>query len=298
MNGKTVVITGGTSGIGQAAAEQLARRGARIVLVARDPARAEAALGRLRRIAPDAGHALHLADLSRLHEMQRVGDTIAETEAKVDVLINNAGAWFHDRVETEDGFETTFALDHLSYFVLAHALRESLSAASPSRIVNTSSVGHRFAALDWADLQSRNHYRGFEAYCRAKLCNVLFTREIARRLSGAGVTANCFHPGFVASRFGDNNGGLRKLGFGLAKSLVAITPEMGAATLVYLASAPELADRSGGYYAKCRPVEPSRRARDEVAARRLWDLSAEMTRVGPVAPGRTPVRRNAQVDSR
>jgi len=283
MKGKTVVITGGTSGIGQAAAEELARRGARIVLVARDPARAEATLGRLRRTAPDAGHALHLADLSRLHEMKRVGATIAETEPKIDVLVNNAGAWFHDRIETEDGFEKTFALDHLSYFVMAEVLRGPLAAASPSRIVNTSSVGHRFAALDWTDLQSRDAYRGFKAYCRAKLCNVLFTREIARRLSSSGVTANCFHPGFVASRFGENNRGLGKIGFGLAKSLFAITPERGASTLVYLASASQLADRSGGYYAECKPVEPSREARDDAAARRLWDVSAEMTGVAPGA---------------
>ncbi len=280
MATKTVVITGGTSGIGLAAALDLARQGYRIVLVARDPSRAEATLKRIRRISPEAGHTLHLGDLSRLADMKRVGAAIAAAEPRIDVLVNNAGAWFPERIVTEDGFEKTFALDHLSYFVLTDALLPALKAATPSRIVSTSSEGHRFASLDFDDLQSARRYKGFVAYCRAKLCNVLFTRELARRLAGTGVTATCFHPGFVASRFGDESTGFGRTAFGLAKSLFAISPEKGAATLVYLATSPAVAGQSGGYYAKQRQGKASGAGRDDIAARRLWDVSAQLTGVG------------------
>ena len=282
MKGKTIVITGGTSGIGLAAARELARLGARIVLIARDPARAEATLRQLRRVAPGVDHAVHLADLSRLSEMKRVGALIASAEPRVDVLVNNAGAWFAERVETEDGLEKTFALDHLSYAVLTEALMPGLRAAAPSRVVNTSSDGHRFASLDFADLQSRRSYKGFVAYCRAKLCNVLFTRELARRLVGTGVTVNSFHPGFVASRFGDESVGWGRSVFSMAKSLFAVSPEKGAETLVHLAASPEVEGQSGDYYVKRRIVSPSRAGRDDAAAVRLWDATARIT--GAVEP--------------
>ena len=277
---KTIVVTGGTSGIGLAGALELARGGARIVLVARDPDRAEAALRQLRRANPGADHALHLADLSRLSEMKRVGAAIAAAEPRIDVLVNNAGALFDRRDEVEGGFEKTFALDHLSYFVITDALLPSLKAAAPSRVVSTSSEGHRFATLDFDDLQARGGYKGWVAYCRAKLCNVLFTRELARRLGGTGVTATCFHPGFVASRFGDETGGPLRPVFGLAKSLFAVTPEKGAETLVHLATSPEVEGRSGGYYSKRKPARTSRAGQDDAAARRLWEMSSGMTGVG------------------
>ena len=280
MDGRTVVITGGTSGIGLAGALDLARRGARIVLVARDAARAEATMVRLRRISPEAGHAVHLADLSRLSEMRRVGAVIAAAEPRIDVLVNNAGALFDERIETEDGFEKTFALDHLSYFVLTDALLPSLVAASPARIVSTASDAHRFATLAFDDLQARDRYGAFGAYCRAKLCNLLFTRELARRLVGTGVTATCFHPGFVASRFGDEGRGPWRVALGPLKALFAISPEKGAATLVHLATSPEVEGETGGYYAKGRPARPSRAAQDDAAARRLWEISAALTGTG------------------
>jgi NAD(P)-dependent dehydrogenase (short-subunit alcohol dehydrogenase family) len=280
MSAKTVVITGGTSGIGHAAALDLARQGARIVLVARDPERAEATLKQLRRISPEAGHALHLGDLSRLSDMKRVGAAIATAEPRIDVLVNNAGALFDWREEVEGGLEKTFALDHLSYFVLTDALLNSLKAADRARIVSTSSEGHRFATLDFDDLQGQRGYRGWRAYCRAKLANVLFTRELARRLAGTGVTATCFHPGFVASRFADETEGLFRPVFGFAKSLFAISPEKGAETLVYLATSQEVEGQSGGYYSKRRLATASRAGQDDDAARRLWDVSAEMTGVG------------------
>ncbi len=280
MHGKTVVVTGGTSGIGGVAALALARAGARIVLVARDSQRAEATLRRLREEGPGLGHALHLADLSRLYEIKRVGAEIATAEPRIDVLVNNAGALFDRMQTTEDGLERTFATNHIAYFVLTEALRERLAASVPARIVNTASGAHRGATLDWSDLQSTKNYSGFKAYSRSKLYNILFTRELARRLHGVGVAANCLHPGFVATRFADGTSGFTRLGARVAKALFAIPPEKGAETIVYLASSPEVEGVTGRYFAKCRPATTTAIAQDEDAARRLWDVSAELTGVG------------------
>lgn len=269
MHGKVVVITGGTSGIGQVAAETLAGMGARIVQVARDKTRGQAALERLRQIAPGMAHSIHYADLSRLAEMNRVAAAIAAAEPRIDVLINNAGAMFGTRQITRDGLELTFALNHMAYFVLTHNLRDRLVESAPSRVVNTSSDAHRGGKLDFSDLQSAEGYAGFKVYGRSKLCNILYTRELARRLAGTGVTANCLHPGFVSTRFGDQSGGMLSLGIRLAK-IFAISPRKGAETLVYLASSPDVAGASGGYYYKCRPTTPTREAQDDHAAQRLW----------------------------
>jgi NAD(P)-dependent dehydrogenase (short-subunit alcohol dehydrogenase family) len=204
---KVVVITGATSGIGRIAAERLAGRGARIVMVARDRERAEGTLALLREVGPDAAHRVHYADLSLIADVKRVGAEIAAAEPRVDVLINNAGSMFGARKITAEGLERTFALNHMSYFVLTHGLRERLHAAAPSRVVNTASAAHLRATLDFDDLQSSGTYRARVAYGRSKLCNILFTRELARRLAGTGVTANCLHPGFVATNFGQRDAG-------------------------------------------------------------------------------------------
>lgn len=271
MQGKTVVISGATSGIGQVAAEKLAAMGARMVLVARDKARGEAALARLRQAGPGAAHSIHYADLSRLNEMKRVAAEIAAAEPRIDVLINNAGALFASRQITEDGLELTFALNHMSYFVLTHGLRERLRASAPARVINTASDAHKGEKLDFGDLQSAAGYRGLHVYGRSKLCNILYTSELARRWAGSGVTANSLHPGFVDTRFGDESGGLLSFGVRMAKTF-AISPEKGAETIVYLASASDqqVADASGLYFYKCRPATPTREARDEDAARKLW----------------------------
>jgi len=281
MAGKVVVITGATSGIGQVAAEALAGMGARIVQVARNKERGEAALVRLRQRGPGIDHAVLYADLLHLSEMRRVGAELAQQLDRVDVLINNAGAMFGSFAEVE-GLERTFALNHLSYFVLTWALRGRLVASSPARVVSTASDAHSVGNVDFSDLQSRHLYArrglrrwlrfggpGFEVYGRSKLYNILFSRELARRLSSTGVTANCLHPGFVATRFGDESGGLISLGLRVGK-LLALKPEEGAATLIYLASDPELAETTGGYYHRKRPATPSREARDDELARRLW----------------------------
>jgi NAD(P)-dependent dehydrogenase (short-subunit alcohol dehydrogenase family) len=287
MKGKIVVITGATSGIGQVTAENLAGMGARIIQIARDRARGEEALKRLREHAPDAAHSIYYADLLRLSEMKRVAVEIAAAEPRVDVLINNAGAIFTSRQLTEDGLEYTFALNHMSYFVLTHGLRERLIAAAPSRVVNTSSDAHKGAALDFDDLQSAKAYgasfwnslrsggASFKVYGRSKLCNILFTREFAQRLAGTGVTANSLHPGFVATRFGDQTSGMMSFTIGIAKRF-AISPQQGAETLTYLASSPEVTTATGQYFYKCHPVAPTRAAQDGATAKRLWIETARL----------------------
>jgi NAD(P)-dependent dehydrogenase (short-subunit alcohol dehydrogenase family) len=275
MRGKTVVITGATSGIGKVASEKLAGMGARMVLVARDKTRGEAALARLREIAPGVNHAIHYADLSRLEGMKRVAAAIAAAEPRINVLINNAGALFGARQVTEDGLELTFATNHMAYFVLTYGLRERLRAATPARVVNVASDAHKGEKLDFNDLQSAKNYRGLHVYGRSKLCNILYTRELGRRLAGTGVTANCLHPGFVATRFGDQSGGMLSFVVRAAKTF-AISPEKGAETIVYLASSSEVTGSNGLYFYKCKPATPTKEAQDEDSARRLWQESEKL----------------------
>jgi retinol dehydrogenase-12 len=192
-----------------------------------------------------------------------------------DVLINNAGALFGTRRLTEDGLERTFALNHMSYFVVTNVLRERLLASGAGRIINTSSAAHQSATLDFDDLQSAKSFRAMRAYGRSKLCNILFTRRLARRLQGTGVTANCLHPGFVATRFADESGGLISRMAWLAK-FFAISPAEGAQTIIYLASSPEVANVTGKYFYKCRPTTPSAPALDDRAALALWERSAAL----------------------
>jgi NAD(P)-dependent dehydrogenase (short-subunit alcohol dehydrogenase family) len=275
MQGKTVVITGATSGIGEVAARQLAEQGARIVLVARDRARGAQTLQHLESIAPGRNHVAHYANLSRLAEMKRVAEAIAASEPQIDVLINNAGAVFATRQVTGDALELTFATNHISYFVVTSLLLERMKATPGARIVCTASDAHKRAKLDFEDLTFEKGYSGFAMYGRSKLMNILFTRELARRLAGTGVTANCLHPGFVNTRFGEASGGLMSLALRGAKKF-ALTPEEGAKTLVYLATSPEVAGVSGKYFHECKEASPTAEAQSDADARRLWDVSAQL----------------------
>ena len=279
LDGKICVITGATSGIGLATAEQLAAAGARLVLVGRDRARGEAAVQRLQALRPTGEVTLLLADLSHFAGMRRLAADLAALP-RIDVLINNAGGIFNRRRVTEDGLELTFALNHMAYYVLTRLLIGRLAASAPARIVNVASRAHVGAQLDFADLQMERSFAGWRAYGRSRLCNILFTRELARRLTGSGITANCLHPGFVATRFGNNAGGAMRAGLALAKRLFALSPAEGAKTMVYLASSAEVAARSGGYYERCALAEPSREACSDGDARRLWELSAEIAGTG------------------
>jgi NAD(P)-dependent dehydrogenase (short-subunit alcohol dehydrogenase family) len=222
----------------------------------------------------EQAHAALYADLSRVGEMKRVAGEIAAAAPRIDVLMNNAGLIASSNRKTEDGLGLMFATNHLAYFVLTNLLLERLRAADGARIVSTASEAHRRARLDFDRLQDQ---KGMTGYGTTKLCNILFTRELARRIAGTGITANCLHPGFVATRFGDDSGGAMRAGLAIAKRLFALSPEEGAKTMVYLASSPRVAGQSGGYYDRCAPAEPSHEAQSDAAARRLWDLSAQIT---------------------
>ncbi len=284
MLGKTVVISGATSGIGEVAALHLAARGARVVFVARDRERARATLARLSEAGPAREHAAHYADLSLLAEQRRVGAEIAAAEPCIDVLINNAGALTLGRTRTVDGLAVTFAVNHLSYYVLTALLLPSLQASPAARIVCTSSRAHRQGRVDFEDLQRD----GMSGYAQSKLANLLFVRRLAQRLAGSATTANALHPGFVATRFAGNGGVLWRALSRCAKAVAGITPEQGAQTLIYLAESEEVAGRSGGYYVRCALSETAPQARSDGDAERLWQLSAELTGVSfGAAPSRT-----------
>lgn len=244
------------------------------MLIARDPIRANATLMKL----PGDWHKAYIADLSRLAEMKRVSEAILAEESGIDVLINNAGALFSKRQVTQDGLERTFATNHMAYFVVTNMLLPKLAAGG--RIVSTASDAHRGNKLDFSDLQSERRYSGFSVYGKSKLMNILFNRGLARRLDGSGITANCLHPGFVATRFGDESGGLFQTIIKLGKPVAALSPEEGAKTIVYLASSPEVEGRSGGYYVKNRLAVPTREAQNDADAQRLWDVSAGIAHVG------------------
>lgn len=277
MQGKTVVITGATSGIGEVAAIRLAEQGARIVHIVRDSARAAATQNALHAANPGVVHVVHIADLSLLSEMKRVAGEILTGEPRIDVLINNAGALFNRRTVTADGLEKTFALNHMAYFVLTNLLLPGI--ADGGRIVVTASDAHRGAAMDFGDLQSEHGFRGFGVYSRSKLMNILFTRALSRRLVGVGargITANALHPGFVATRFGDQSGGLMQPFIRIAKPVGAISPEEGARTITYLAASPAVAGINGEYFYESRLHKPTVHALNDGDGERLWAISAEL----------------------
>lgn len=278
---RVCLLTGATLGIGRAAAEALASRDLELILVARDRTRLEALAGELRGRAPGAKVGVLAGDLSRVSEVRRIAAEFRATHHRLDLLLNNAGALFARREVTPEGRERTFALNHLAYFVLTQELLPLLKSSAPSRIVNVSSGAHRGVRIDFDDLDyARGRYRPFVAYGRTKLMNLLFTRDLARRLAGTGVTVNAMHPGFVRTGFGQNNAGmlgtLVKWGQAFAR-----TPEKGAETLVYLATSPEVEGVTGKYFHDRRESQSSQAAQDMETARRLWETSVQL--VGPAA---------------
>ena len=276
MPDKICLVTGATSGIGLVTAQALAQQGATVIVVGRHPERGAATVRRIVQATGNPHVELLLADLSVQAQVRQLAAEFQRRFARLDVLVNNAGALFIKRQLSADGLEMTFALNHLGYFLLTHLLLGTLTASAPARIVNVSSNAHQGAQMHFADLQGQRRYSGWRAYCQSKLANLLFTYELARRLDGSGVTANAVHPGFVATGFGRNNRGLFGLCMRVAQ-LTALSPEQGAETLIYLATSPEVEGMSGKYFVKQRPVESSRASYDQEAAQRLWQLSAELT---------------------
>jgi retinol dehydrogenase-14 len=279
MGEKVCLITGATSGIGRATAMGLANMGASVVMVGRDWGRGEAVMDEIKAKSGNNSVALMLADLSSQEEIRRLAHEFEEDYPRLDVLINNAGLFRSERITTADGLETTFAVNHLCCFLLTNLLLDVLETSVPSRIVNVSSGEQRNGTIDFDDLQGEEGYKGAKAYSQSKLANVLFTYELARRLEGTGVSANCLHPGAgVRTNFGSGVSGV----FGVmvrALGPLMISPEKGAETSVYLASSPEVKGVSGRYFVKKAEARSSEMSYDERIARRLWEVSAELTKV-------------------
>lgn len=273
LAGKTALVTGASSGIGLEAAVKLAARGARVLLVARDRGRGEAACAEVVRRSRSDSVELLLCDFSSQAATRALADQVRERTQRLDILINNAGSVSPKRQLTEDGIEQTFAVNHLGYFLLTNLLLDLLVASAPARIVNVSSIGHRQGTLDFDDLGFERGYGIMKAYSRSKLANVLFTAELARRLDGKGVTVNALHPGAVATHIWSHAPAIARPFLAIAK-LFMISPEEGGDRIVYLATSPDLEGKSGGYYEKNRAVTPSSLARDAALAARLWDVSA------------------------
>jgi retinol dehydrogenase 12 len=278
MKGKTVVVTGASSGIGQAAAVQLAQLGAEVVPVGRDAGRLAQTANRIRDVNPVATTQPLRADFASLEEVRRLAGELLERHPHIDVLVNNAGLVSGRRALTVDGNETTLAVNHLAPFLLTNLLIDRLRSSS-ARIVTTSSDAHRSALLDIDDLQGERQWSSWRAYSNSKLANVLFTRALARRMQGSGVSANSLHPGVIRTRLGRNAGGLFGIGWRLA-GLFFRSSRRGAATIVHLSTQEDGVRVSGGYFADCRPATPSLQAQDDELGERLWQASERLTGLG------------------
>lgn len=273
MSGQTALVTGATGGIGLATAVALAGLGARVGVVGRDEKRTAAAVQAVLAVPGSGGADGFLADFSDQREVRALAAEVLAAYPRLDVLVNNAGGYWSDRHVSADGLEWTFAVNHLAPFLLTSLLEERLRESAPARIVTVASDAHRAGRIEFDDLQAERGYAGMRAYAQSKLANILFTRELARRLSGSGVAAYSVHPGTVRTGFAREDAG-RLFSLVLrAGALLMKSPEQGAHTSVYAASSPELVGRTGEYLAKSRVAKPSARAQYDVAAARLWSVS-------------------------
>jgi len=276
MEGKVVLITGGTSGIGRAAATALAAMGAEVVVSGRSRERGESAVEEIRDTSGNEKVSLMLADLAVQAEVRGLAEEFRDRYDRLDVLVNNAGIIQSKRTQTPDGIELTLAVNHLAPFLLTNLLLDLLKESAPSRIVTVSSEARRGAQIDFDDLQSERRYRAFKVYGMTKLANILFTYELAERLERTGVVANCLHPGGVNTNFGNNNRSFGTLIFRAFKPFMR-TPEQGADTVVYLAVSPEAGKMTGRYLTDRKVVSTFQDPHDEVMQKRLWEVSEELT---------------------
>jgi len=271
------VITGGTDGIGKAAAHALALQGAKLLIHGRDPEKGARAVAEIKARSHNPAVEFLQADFSSLADVRRLAVMLVDRAPRIDVLINNAGGMFARRKLSQDGYEMTFAVNHLAPFLLTHLLLGALQGGKPARIVTTSSEAHRRATLQLD--QARSSYSAMGAYGSSKLANILFTRALAKRLAGTPVTATCLHPGFVRTQFGRDMPPVGRVIFGLV-SRFARSPEKGAETIVYLATSSQVQGASGGYYFDCKLKQPAPAAQDEATAEALWKASEQWVGIG------------------
>src|SRR3990170_70761 len=277
LMGRVCLVTGATAGIGAVSARELARMGATVVGVGRNPDKCATVGERVKSETGNPQVEFLSADLSSQAQVRRLAEAFKQKYDRLEVLVNNAGAYYLTRQECVDGIELTFALNHLGYFLLTNLLLDLIKASAPARIVNVSSNAHQSARMDFASLKGGGFYNSWAAYSQSKLANLLFTYELARRLEGTGVTVNALHPGFVASSFAHNNGWLVAWGTKVAQKLAGRTPEEGARTVIYLASSPAVEGVSGKYFIDEKAVASSPASYDETIAKRLWEVSEQMT---------------------
>jgi NAD(P)-dependent dehydrogenase (short-subunit alcohol dehydrogenase family) len=281
MHGRICLVTGANSGIGKATATELARMGAPVLMVCRDRERGEQARGEIARDTGNAEVELFIADLASQQSIRTLSDELHQHLDHLNVLVNNAGTYLNTRQVTPDGFEATFAINHLGYFLLTNLLLDLLETGTPARLVNVSSGAHLNAHIDFDDLQSEQHYSGWKAYGQSKLANVMFTYELARRVQGRGVTVNAVHPGVVRTNFG-SSGGFVRFGARIAAPFL-LSPEKGADTVIWLASSPEVEGMTGKYFLRRKPSRTSADARDRALQERLWQVSTELTHLSGAA---------------
>ena len=283
MTGRTVLVTGGTGGIGRATAVGLARMGAHVAVTGRDRSRTDDAAREIH----GAGHGpvdVFIADLSSQAQVRRLAEQVLRTLPRIDVLVNNVGGYWNTRHVTEDGLEHTFALNHLAPFLLTHLLLDRLTQGTASRVVTVASNAHALGRIDFDDLQGNRSYSGARAYNQSKLANVLFSHELARRLPLAVATANAVHPGMVRTAFGaDDPAGVQRLLVPFLRPFMR-SPARGAATSIHVASAPALEKVSGQYFANSQPKRSAAGSYDEFAAARLWNVSVALVRLGSTPP--------------
>ena len=275
MNGKVCLVTGATDGIGKVSARVLAEKGAKVIIVGRNPEKSATVLAELKSSSGNENIDLLMADLAVMQEVRDLAEQVISHYDRLDVLLNNAGGYFAKHELTSDGLERTFALNHMSYFLLTNKLMELLKSSAPARIVNVSSGAHYGVDMDFENLNGEQEYKAWKAYQKSKLANVLFTYELLKKVP-ADITVNCLHPGFVATNFGHNIGGFFGPVLKIAQRISAIDPEEGAKTSIFLCSAPEVKGVSGKYFYKCQPKTSSRESRNMDTGKRLWQISSDI----------------------
>ena len=275
MNGRTCLITGATDGIGKETAIGMAKNGYNLILIGRNEEKGKKVSDEIRKIADSIDIDFFTADLILMKEVSRVADEVCQKYDCIDVLINNVGAYFAFRDVTEEGFERTFALNHLGYFLMTKKLLPLVEKSDYKRIVNVSSSAHYGVSFEFDNLNGEKKYRGFRAYQKSKLANVMFTYELAKKVKDSGITANCLHPGFVASKFGNNNNFLWRGIIGFAKALTAINVKKGAKNSIHLACSDDVKDISGRFFSNCEVKKGSGKAKNEEHNQKLWEISED-----------------------